>query len=213
VVFHKATFPDPDGAVGGLVGIIMDITNLKQAEEALRESEARFRAIFEYAPVGIGMADPTGRFLQSNQALLALLGYSADEFKGVSFQEMTHPEDLPRCQRQLEDLLTGEHQYFDAEKRCFRKDGGTVWVQVTMALLRNIPGEPQYLIATVIDITARKQAEESLRQSEKRFRDITEYAAEWVWEVDAQGKYLYSSPVVEQLLGYTPEEVLGELFL
>ena len=63
-----------------------------------------------------------------------------------------------------------------------------------------------------VDITVRKQAEEALEESEKRFRDITENAAEWVWEMDAQGKYTYSSPMVEQLLGYKPEEILGKYF-
>ncbi len=88
-----------------LLVIARDITARKLAEEALRESEARFRAIFEYAPVGIGMSDLTGRVLQTNQALQALLGYSADEFRDMTIQELTHPEDLPETQRLHEELL------------------------------------------------------------------------------------------------------------
>ncbi len=208
----KVPLQMPNGEVFGVLGVYEDITTHKQAEEALRESEARFRAIFEYAPVGIGMADLTGRVLQTNQALQVILGYSADEFKDMSTQELTHPDDLPESQRLLQEILAGKRQHYSVEKRYLRKDGGVVWAQVMVTLLRDVQGEPQYLLATVIDRTARKQAEEALRESEKRFRDITEYAAEWVWEVDAQGKYLYSSPVVEQLLGYAPEEVLGKYF-
>ncbi len=74
------------------------------------------------------------------------------------------------------------------------KTAAIVWAQVMVTLLRDAQGEPQYLIGTIIDITARKQAEEALRQSEQRFRDITENAAEWVWEVDAQGKYTLFQP-------------------
>jgi two-component system cell cycle sensor histidine kinase/response regulator CckA len=195
-----------------LLGIARDITARKEAEEALRESEERFRAVFEYAPVGIGMADPKGRLVQNNQAMQALLGYTADELNAMRVQEITYPEDWPETQRFQQELLAGERQHYSLEKRYLRKDGGIVWAHVMVALLRDAQGEPRYLIATINDITARKQAEESLRQSEQRFRDITEYAAEWVWEVDTQGKYTYSSPVVEQLLGYKPEEVLGKHF-
>ena len=91
-----------------------------------------------------------------------------------------------------------------------RKDGGEV-IAEGMNLPLYIQG--QNLVLTIArDITARKQAEAALRESEQRFRDITENAAEWIWEVDPQGKYTYSSPVVEQLLGYKPEEILGKYF-
>ena len=191
---------------------VRDITDRHLAEQALKESEARFRAIFEYALVGISMSDLSGCYLQTNQALQEILGYTAEELRGMNFKEVTHPEDLPENLRLREELLGAQRPHYSLEKRYCRKDGGIVWAQVMVALLRDVQGEPQYLIGTVIDITARKRAEEALRLSEKRFRDITEYAAEWVWEMDPQGKYTYSSPVVEQLLGYAPEEVLGKYF-
>jgi PAS domain S-box-containing protein len=195
-----------------LLVIARDITARKTAEEALRGSEERFRAIFDYTPVGIAMSDIQGRLLQTNRAYQELVGYTNEELRGMTFQDLTHPEDLPDNLRQVEDLLSGKRQDISLEKRYLRKDGAVRWIRIMGTSLHNARGEPQYLLSTTMDITARKQAEESLRESEQRFRDITENAAEWVWEVDDQGQFTYSSPVVEQLLGYTPEEVPGKYF-
>jgi two-component system, cell cycle sensor histidine kinase and response regulator CckA len=192
--------------------LAVDITLRKQAEAALRESEARFRAVFEFAPVGISMTDLAGRLLQTNRYLQALLGYTAEELKGKEASKIIHPEDRSEGARLGMELLAGNHRYFSINTRLLRKDGAIIWGQVMVTLLRDARGEPEYFIGTVIDTTARNQAEAALRESEQRFRDITDYAAEWVWEVDATGKYRYSSPVVEQLLGYTAEEVRGKHF-
>jgi two-component system cell cycle sensor histidine kinase/response regulator CckA len=209
VVFHKATYDDADGNIAGLVGNIVDISDLKRAEEAVQESEARLRAIFEHAPVGMTMLDPAGRFLQTNPALQAIVGYSAAELRSLKCPQITHPEDLPEQKRLHGELLAGKRQYYSIEKRYIRKDGEVVWVDMMLSRLLNSQGKVR-AVGTIIDITARKRAEEALRESEQRFRDTTENAIEWIWEVDVQGRYTYSSPVVEQLLGYKPEEVLGK---
>lgn len=211
VFANKATFLGTDGRVAGLVGNIVDISDLRRAEEAVRESEARLRAIFEHAPVGITMVDSTGRFLQANPAYQEIVGYSAVELQGMTWQQLTHPEDLPLNLQLQEELLAGQHQYYSMEKRYLRKDGKIVWVSMMLSRLQNVQGEPR-VVGTVIDVTARKRAEEALRESEQRFRDITEHAVEWVWEVDAQAEFTYSSPVVEHLLGFKPEEVIGKRF-
>jgi two-component system cell cycle sensor histidine kinase/response regulator CckA len=208
----KTPVKDENANIVGVLGTFFDITERKRAEQALKESEERFRAIFDYNPVGIAMSDFTGRFLQSNHAYREIVGYTAEELQGLTFQDLTHPEDLPENLRLVEELQSGRRRHVSLEKRYLRKDGTIRLVRMTVNLLRDAQGEPQYLLGTIIDITARKQAEEALRESEKRFRDITEYAAEWVWEVDARGKFTYSSPVVKQLLGYQPEEVLDKHF-
>ena len=122
--------------------LAVDITLRKLAEAALRESEARFRAIFAHTPVGISMSDLNGRILQTNQALQQMLGYAAEELRGMSFQEVTHPEDLGENLRLQEELLTGKSQHYSLEKRYLRKDGGIVWAQVMVALLRDARGNP-----------------------------------------------------------------------
>ena len=202
---------DAAGEPQAIMGVAQDISDLKRAEEAVRESEARLRAIFEHAPVGITMIDPTGRFLQTNPAYQEIVGYSAAELQSMTCPRITHPEDLPEQLRLHRQLLAGHLQYYSIEKRYLRKDGEVVWVNMMMSHLLNAQGESR-AVATIVDITARKRAEKALRESEQRFRDITENAAEWVWEVDARGEYTYSSPVLEQLLGYRPEEILGRHF-
>jgi PAS domain S-box-containing protein len=197
--------PNDHGAPQYLLSTFLDITDLRRAEEAVQESEARLRAIFEHAPVGITMVEATGRFLQTNPAYQAIVGYNATELQGMTWQQITHPEYLPENERLHKELLAGQRQSYQIEKRYLRKDGEIVWVSVMLSSLHNAQGELR-LVATIIDITARKQAEEALRKSEQRFRDITENTSEWIWEVDAEGKYTYSSPMVKHLLGYEPEE-------
>ena len=116
-----------------IIGVSQDISELKRAEEAVRESEAHFRAIFEYAPVGMVTTDCNGRFLQTNPAYQAIVGYSAAELQGMTLQQLTHPEDLPELLRQRGEVLAGQRPYYSIEKRNLRKDGEIVWVNLMSA--------------------------------------------------------------------------------
>jgi two-component system cell cycle sensor histidine kinase/response regulator CckA len=189
--------------------ISRDITARKRAESALEESEAHFRLLFEYAPDAYFLMDLQGNFLDANRAAEKLSGYPQEELIGRNFQSQPLLDDR---QNILVTELLAKSVYGEVvgpvELALSRKDGQEVIIEAK-GLPWEIKGQ-SLMLAIARDITARKQAEEALRESEQRFRDIAEYAAEWVWEVDAQGKYTYSSPVVEQLLGYQPEEVLGK---
>ncbi len=212
--FHVIKVPlyDATGMViVGLCGIARDITDLKQAEEALRESEARFRMLFEYAPDAHFLMDLQGNFLDVNRGTEELTGYGREELIGKNYQALPLFEERQNSMvAALLDQAVNDKILGPIELNLKRKDGGNVIIEAKgLPLHRN--GE-SLLLGIARDITDYKQAEEALRKSEQRFRDITENAAEWVWEVDAQGKYLYSSPVVKQLLGYKPEEVLGKHF-
>ena len=207
VVIHKATFPDAEGNVAGLVGNIVDVSDLKMAEEAVRESEARLRAIFEHAPVGITMVDPTGRFLQTNPAFQAIVGYSAEELQNMTFQQITHPEDLPGNLQLLEEFLANQRQYYSLEKRYLRKDGKIVWVNLMKSRLQNAQGEPR-VIGTVLDITARKQTEEALRESEQRFRLMAKTIQDVLWiSTPKMDTVIYVSPAYEKVWGRSCEEL------
>ncbi len=187
--------------------VVQDISDLKRAEEAVQESEARLRAIFEHAPVGIIMLDAAGRFLQTNPAFQAIVGYSAAELQSLTCQGITHREDLPVQARLQEELLVGQRQYYSIEKRCLRKDGGVVWVTMMLAHLLNAQGEPR-AVGTIIDITARKQAEEALRESEQRFRLMAENIEDDFWiSTGTFDKLLYVSPGYEHIWGYPVEEL------
>jgi two-component system cell cycle sensor histidine kinase/response regulator CckA len=207
VVIHKTTFPDAEGNVAGLVGNIVDVSDLKMAEEAVRESEARLRAIFEHAPVGITMVDPTGRFLQTNPAFQAIVGYSAAELQSMTFQQITHPEDLPDNLQLLKEFLANQRQYYSLEKRYIRKDGKIVWVNLMKSRLQNAQGEPR-VIGTVLDITARKQAEEALRESEQRFRLMAKTIQDVLWiSTPSLDNMIYVSPAYEKVWGRSCEEL------
>jgi two-component system cell cycle sensor histidine kinase/response regulator CckA len=207
VVIHKATFPDAKGNVAGLVGNIVDISDLKRAEEAVRESEARLRAIFEHAPVGITMVDPAGRFLQTNPAFQAIVGYSATELQNMTFQQITHPEDLPGNLQLLKEFLANKRQYYYLQKRYMRKDGKIVWVSLMKSRVQNAQGETR-VIGTVLDITARKQAEEALRESEQRFRLMAKTIQDVLWiSTPSLDKVIYVSPAYEKVWGRSCEEL------
>jgi PAS domain S-box-containing protein len=180
--------------------------------EDVTESEERFRATFEQAAVGIDHEAPGGRFLRVNQKFCDIVGYSREEMLGRTYQDITHPDDLDIDHENAKRLLDGQLESYPIEKRYLRKNGEIVWVNITVSLVREDKGGPSYFISVVEDITERKQAEEALQKSEKRFKDVADNASEWIWEVDSSGKYTYVSPVVESVLGYKPEELLQKHF-
>jgi PAS domain S-box-containing protein len=161
---HTITAPIR-GEAGELLGhtvVVMDITERKRAEEALRASEERFRTVYENAPAGIGVFSLEGRFLAANQAYASIVGYTRDELLGKTFQDITVPEDLAADLENAARLLSGESESCLMEKRYLRKDGHPVWVLLNVSLLRDSHGQPFRFIAQALDITERKRAEEAL---------------------------------------------------
>src|SRR5512132_1844947 len=154
------------------VGFNLDISRRKEAEDALRESEARFRGTFENAAVGIANVGTDGAWLRVNQRLCEILGYSRAELLQKHFQGMTHPEDLPFNLGRFTALIRGEIDTYHLEKRYLHKDGHAVWVDLTAAVQRDDAGNPAYCIAIIEDIGARKRAEEAVRESEIRMRAL-----------------------------------------
>ncbi len=134
----------------------------KRADAALRASEARFRATFEQAAVGIAHVELDGRWLAVNERLCAITGYPHEELLRLTFQDITYPDDLDADLDRVRALLAGEIETYQMEKRYRRRDGTLVWVLLTVSLVRN--GEPDYFIAVVEDISARKADESRLQE-------------------------------------------------
>jgi PAS domain S-box-containing protein len=163
----KMPLRDMDGNIAGTFGVARDITNLKLAEAALRESEQRFRGTFENAAVGIAHADLHGRFLRVNQKYGSITGYSCAELLQRTFQDITHPEDLPASIEHFTALKQGQSPSFGLEKRYLRKDGSPVWVALSVSLQRDAAGRPVNTISIIQDISERKRLEEELRKAKE----------------------------------------------
>ncbi|HLC39992.1 MAG TPA: PAS domain S-box protein, partial [Methylomirabilota bacterium] len=141
-----------------------------RAMAALRESEGRLRAIFENSAIGIALTDLAGRFVVTNRAYQAMLGYSDDELRRLSCSDLTLEEFFEANDRFFTELKEGKRQYFQIEKQYRRGNGNAIWVRDTVSLVPDPDGKPQFAIALIEDITERKRAEEALRESEERFK-------------------------------------------
>ncbi len=156
---------DERGARVGAVLSGRDISQRKRADEALRQSEKRFRAIFEQAPLGVALVDSqSGRLLQINRRYCDILGRTERELVGADFRSLTHPDDRPANWEEQERLLRGESHFYAFEKRYLRPDGSTVWVNVTAVPMWAEGAAPTVQLAMVDDITERKQAAERIER-------------------------------------------------
>jgi diguanylate cyclase (GGDEF)-like protein/PAS domain S-box-containing protein len=137
---------------------------LETALAALREAEERFRLAFEHAPIGVALVAPDGTWLQVNGALCRMLGYSADQMLALSFQAITHPDDLGLDVALVQKVLRGELASYELDKRYIHADGHPVWATLSVALVRDGAGLPLYFISQVLDITERKEREAELQR-------------------------------------------------
>ena len=170
-------------------GATEDVHDRHEAEAALREGEARFRATFEQAAVGMAHVALDGTWLRVNHRLCTKLGYTAAELRARTFQDITHPDDLEADINNARRLLAGEVANYSMEKRYIRKDGATLWAELTVALVRDAAGAPLYFISAIANISARKAAETALRDLaatlEARVGERTRQLSEVVAELDA----------------------------
>ena len=155
----------PDGTLLGMTGVMQDITERKQAEDALRQSERLNRISFELTPVGMAYAALDGRFTKVNEKMCQITGYAADELLEMKVADLAHPEDRLRDAEPLDALLRGKSTFYQSEKRYLRKDGGTRWVSVTARVVTNADGSPLHSIGVVQDITDRKRFESDLNEA------------------------------------------------
>jgi PAS domain S-box-containing protein len=184
-----------------------------QAEAALRASESRFREAFEHMGVGMCIANTQGEFIQVNQRFCKITGYRKDELLGRSFVNITHPDDVTSDLQKVQNLLRGHGDGFSMEKRYICKDGSTVWVNLTVSLMRTAQGEPQKFMGAIEDITARKTAEAELqdlnRSLEQRVAERTKSLAEANHSLQDQTEALHQS---NQLLTLVMDSIPQRIF-
>ncbi len=183
-----------------------DITEQKRAELALRESEERFRGIFEHAGTGIALIDPEGKIMKVNPAFVRMFGYDEDELYGMQSRDLIYPPDREEAGALHRKAVSGESTR--REKRYVTKDGRIIWGRLTTSLLRD-SGERGLVIAMVEDITDWREMQNALAESEERFRKIAQRSFDMIFICHADRGITYISPAVTRILGYTPEEMIG----
>ncbi|WP_290936713.1 PAS domain S-box protein [Hyphomonas sp.] len=198
---------NPHGEFDYFVAIVSDTTEKHIASQALTESEQRFRATFQNAAVGMAIVGTDGSWQQVNQKACDITGYTADELMQLTFQDITHPDDLHIDLSLLEETIAGKRDSYSMEKRYFRKDGALVWVKLTVGCARSKSGDVDYFISVIEDITQEKQKDDALHRSEERFRAIFENAAVGMAQVAPDGRWLRANRKVCEILGYSEEEL------
>lgn len=194
------------GARRGAVIAHENITARKLAEESLKESEARFRVVFEQAAVGVAQVETaSSRCIRINQKYCNILGYTREEMQGMAFIELTHPDDVAMDRRYKEQLNAGAISEFTMEKRYFCKDGGIKWVSLTVSPMWAAGALPDYHIAIVFDITERRQAETQLKLTAKVF----EQSGEGFIITDADRNIIKVNRAFTKITGYGEDEIRG----
>lgn len=186
------------------------MTEHKQAQEALTESEEKFRSIFEQSNVGLAICSLSGPILEAIKAFLDMLGYTLDELKGMTYQDLTPAKwhDLERGIVQEQVITRGDSCTY--HKEYIRKDGGVFPVSIRTWVTRDAQGRLQYLMGWVQDITERKRAEEALTESEETFRALAENSPDTIVRLDRQCRHLYANPKIKTLTGIPVEKFIGK---
>ncbi|MDX2273272.1 MAG: PAS domain S-box protein [Cyanobacteriota bacterium] len=214
----KVPLHDGDGNVIGILGIVSDITEQKQIleelairEANLRHSEALLRAIFDNAVVGIVLDEFCGKTLKVNPALATMLGYSVEQLSStVTYREYTEPHDLLLEDILWEQLVAGERDYYQINKRCIRKDGQMIWLRVSVSLVLDDQDRPQLSMGIFEDITQSKQIEEELEQSEAKYRYLVQAANSIIFRWNVKGEITFINEFGQKFFGYSEAYLLGK---
>jgi diguanylate cyclase (GGDEF)-like protein/PAS domain S-box-containing protein len=210
-IFFKASpLHDHAGNIIGAIESMRDITKLKNAEDALKESEELFRATFEQTAVGFEHATLDGKFTRVNQAFCDILVYTQNELLNMSFMDLTHPEDLQVDMSNMEKLRNGDINAFSREKRYFKKDGTTVWVNITVSAINQLSEKNTYFMGVVEDKTKRKSLEKALSNEKKLLETTLESVGDGVISTDNKGNVMFLNRVAEFLTGWTQETAMGK---
>lgn len=202
----KAVYRNREGKVIGLIGISHDISERKRAEEALKQSEARYRDLFENANDLIYIHDLRGNYLSVNKASERVFGYTREEALQMNLQQVTAPEHLNRARRMLADKIAGKHQTA-YEVDCITKDERRLTLEVNSSLIYE-DGVPVAVQGIARDVTERRLAEETIREREEQYRDLFENANDLIYTHDLQGNFTSLNRAGEIITGYSREEAL-----
>ena len=187
------------------------IEELRRERARIAENEQRFRNAMDHSAIGMALVGLNGAWIRVNHALCDMLGYGMEELKELTFQTITHPDDLAADLDLVNDALAGRIDNYRMEKRYFRKDGSIVWALLAVSIVRDeASGVPLYFVSQVEDITARKNAESAVEASENRWNFALESARQGVWDLHVRENKSFHSPMWKALLGYGKDELTDE---
>jgi PAS domain S-box-containing protein len=201
------------GEAAGALAMITDISELKQTEEALRQSEAEFRVLFENAAIGMALLDENGRVVRSNPALQQFLGYSELELRALTFSDLAHPADQGADQEFCRALIRQERETYRGERRYLCKSGEVVWGRLTASLVQPSAQVPRSVIVMVENATVRRQLEEAVRSSERlrmmMYAAVTDVLFYLEVRPDGSFRFLSANPAFSRATGLDEADIVG----
>ncbi|MCW6027030.1 PAS domain S-box-containing protein/diguanylate cyclase (GGDEF)-like protein [Stenotrophomonas rhizophila] len=200
-----------DGAGGriGYVGMAVDLTPLLEVREQAHVAAKKFAGAFSSAALGMALVSLEGRWLDVNDALCGILGYTRAELLQIDFQTLTHADDLNTDLALLGDLLAGRRDHYHMEKRYLGKAGNLVWGRLSVSLVRSESGEPLHFVSQIQDVTVQRQSGQQLRESEQRTRVTLDAVADMVLTLDLHGGIQYANAAATRALAGEGAESLA----
>ncbi len=195
--------------IGGIIMYTQDITARKLAEIQLEVSESQFRGVFESSAIGIAIVSLQGAWVKVNAALCNFLGYTEEELMGLTFQEITHPDDLEADLALVSDLIRGRQQYYQMEKRYLHKSGHYLWAILSVSLVRDVKGRAQHFVSQITDINTQRDIQHQLEEALSKLEGILDSGTQVsIISADTDGVITSFNIGAENLLGYHRDEML-----
>ncbi|MFA5185275.1 MAG: PAS domain S-box protein [Patescibacteria group bacterium] len=186
---------------------IRDITDRRRAELALKSSEERYRSIFDEGTVGMVIADRKLNFTKVNRKFCKMLGYTEKEMLGMTFKDITHPDNMMQDVKNIGLMLQGKKASYQTQKRYIRKDGGTIWANTHVNFIHGIDRNADFFQSMIEDVTREKLAVDALQKNETKYRGLYDSIRDGIVRFDLQGNFLECNRTFQKMLGYTGEEL------
>ncbi len=200
---------DSHGRLLWIDGFIWDISERQAIEDELRLSQQRFLNAFNTAPQGMALISPDGRWLEVNDELCRMLGYEREELLACTYQQVTHPDDLDADRQNVADLLAGRINAYQMEKRYLDKQGRTLWVLLSVSLVRDGEGQPVHFVSQIQDFSDRVVAERAVREREHYLSTLLDNVVDAIVTIDEQGHIETFNHAAEAIFGYQQQQVAG----
>ncbi|WP_417707553.1 PAS domain S-box protein [Pseudomonas sp.] len=200
---------DSNGKLLWIDGFIWDISERQAMEDELRLSQRRFLNAFNTAPQGMALVGPDGRWLEVNDELCRMLGYSREQLQACTNQQVTHPDDVDADRQSVADLLAGRLNTYQIEKRYLDRLGRTLWVLLSVSLVRDGDGLPVHFVLQIQDFSDRVAAERAVREREHYLRTLLDNVIDAIVTIDERGHIETFNHAAEQIFGYSQHEVAG----